>query len=497
MGTLKFVSAGYQANPYCNTGLYVKYKNFDRFEVVSEGANHCHLILPDREIYLGVNNLRSPSNQFLNGFDEYLDLNCLGEKYNSTILENYMFNFTDTGGSEKGLEKNKDRGATVFCDSGGFQIAMGRSTIINPIDLVKYYNKNCNLGMVLDIPDYNGGEPFPDDMIDDLATVQKRNTDYMLAHIEEGVELINIIHGSTFNQKINYLKKVHDDKIHRLAVPSVGIPMSLPRLSLILELCKTCKELGNYHHLHLLGTFNKGVIYILAKLAHCQLPEVQGFDFTIDASTPLQNMKNLTYAKNISVWDGYQEYNPYPSEHFKQIDFARAKYDENFGTFNDHAYLPCNCPICSRLKYAYVLRNLRGGTMRNAVFLNHNSRETAEFVRMVDVMAKNLSDKEYLHYITTIQDTDSSDAVNCLKFIHRAEKVGLEQAREDFKNYLVEKNFGMKPFSLFGAPKKAGMLSEYLQDLIKQYKEIDFENYTAKVKTGKAMRSATTIKKEL
>lgn len=497
MGTVSFVSAGYQATPYCNTGLYIKYGIFGKFEMISEGANHAHMILPDREIYLGVNNLRSPSNQFLNDFDEYVDLNCLGENYGNTIIKNYMFNYTDTGGVEKGLNKNKNRGANVFCDSGGFQIAMGRSTIINPIDLVKYYNKNCNLGMVLDIPDYNGGNPFPDEMIDDLATIQKRNTDYMLKYIEEGTELINIIHGSTFNQKINYLKKVHDDRIHRLAIPSVGIPMDLPRLNLILELCKTCKELGNYHHLHLLGTFNKGVIYILAKLAHCKIPEVQGLDFTVDASTPLQNMKNLTFAKNITVWDGFQEFNPYNNEHFKQLDFARAKYEGGMGKFNEYAYLPCNCPICSRLKYAYVLRNLRGGTMRNAVFLNHNSYETASYVRMMDKMAENLSDKEYLNYIGTIQDSDCSDAVLCLKFIHHVEKVGLDKAREDYKNYLIEKDFGMKPFSLFGAPKKETMLSDYLQALIKQYKEIDFETYTAKIKVGKGMRTATTIKKEL
>ena len=495
MGTLKFVSAGYQATPYSNTGMYIKYGNFKRFEVIEDGPYFVHMILPDREIFLGVNNLKASSNQFLNDYDEYIDLNPLSEKYNTTITENYMFNFTDSGGIEAGLARNKTRGSTIFCDSGGFQIAMGRSSIINPIELVKYYNKNCNLGMVLDIPDYNEGNPFPDEMISDLAQIQKRNTNYMLKYIEEGVELINIIHGSTFSQKINYLREVHNDRIHRLAVPSVGIPMSLQRLNLILELCRTCKELGHYHHMHLLGTFNKGVLYILAKLAHSHIEEVQGFDFTVDASTPLQNMKNLIYCKNLTVWDGFQEFNPYMSEHFKQLDFSRASYDKNFQTFNPHAYLPCNCPVCSKLKYAYVLRNLRGGIMRNSIFLSHNTHEASEYVNMLDTLASNLTDKEYLNYVSTIQDSDCSDAIICLKFIKHIEKVGLDQARIDYKNYLVEKDYSIKPFSLFEET-KSRPLSDYLQNLINQYKAIDFENYNEKIKVGKGLRSATTVKKE-
>ena len=39
-------------------------------------------------------------------------------------------------------------------------------------------------------------------------------------------------------------------------------------------------------------------------------------------------------------------------------------------------------------------------------------------------------------------------------------------------------------------------MSDYLQNLINQYKEIDFETYKEKVKVGKGLRTATTVKKE-
>ena len=71
MGTLKFVSAGYQATPYSNSGLYIKYGNYNRFELVADGPYFAHLITPDREIFIGVNNLKASSNQFLNAYDEY------------------------------------------------------------------------------------------------------------------------------------------------------------------------------------------------------------------------------------------------------------------------------------------------------------------------------------------------------------------------------------------------------------------------------------------
>ena len=101
---------------------------------------------------------------------------------------------------------------------------------------------------------------------------------------------------------------------------------------------------------------------------------------------------------------------------------------------------PCNCPVCSKLKYAYVLRNLRGGILRNSIFLAHNTHEASEYVNMLNTMANNLTDKEYLHYVSTVQDSDCSDAVLCLKFIKHVEKVGLDQARIDYKNYLTEKD---------------------------------------------------------
>ena len=315
--SLRFVSAGYQVTEFSNIGIYVKYGKYNKFEVVSESPYHLHLICPDRQLYIHGNTLNESGNPLikmnnLNGFDEYVDLNIMGKDYADSFVKQYMINFVDSGSESNNVCRKHKSGSTIFCDSGGFQIAMGRATIINPIDLVKFYNDNVDLGMVLDIPDYNDGNPFPDEMVSELALIQKRNNEYMLKYKNDKVELINIIHGSTVKQKIDYLKAVHNENINRLALPSVGIPISLRRLNLILELCKNAKKLGHYKHFHVLGSFNKGVIFVLAKLAHCKIPEVEGIEFTMDASSPLQTAVNFTYCKNLNIWEGLHEFAPLP-----------------------------------------------------------------------------------------------------------------------------------------------------------------------------------------
>lgn len=500
MTDLTFVNAGFQELPFSNMGIYIKYGNFGEFKILSESTYHLHCQCPDRELFLTNNTLKTSGNPILNDYDEYLDLNILGENYSKDFLPQYMINFMDYAVDAKAsMKKNRKRGSKIFCDSGGFQIAVGRCSVINPIDLAKFYNENVDLGMVLDIPEYDEGDPFQDDFVMQLAKVQKRNTDYMFKYLNNDVELINIIHGGTAKQKIDYLKYVHDDRIHRLALPSVNIPMSLPRLNLILEVCRQAKKLGSYKHIHLLGSFNKGVLAVLAKLAHSKIEEVQGLDFTTDASSSLQNSVNLTFCKNINIWEGFDEFSPLSKEKYTQIDHHRNKYEGNLGTFNPYATLPCNCPVCQKIKYTYILRNIRAGFLRNLIFLNHNSKETYNYVALVNEFAKNLTTDEYIQYIKRIQDTDNSDTVKCLKFIKKIEEVGLDKAREAY-GYLLEDMVQVKTFrgNLLTLGNKEddsvkNKIEEHLRGIVNEYLSIDFETYKEKPKIGKAFRSSTNL----
>lgn len=489
---LSFVNAGLNVQSNSNMGLYIKYVNSGKFEIISEDCRHCHMRLPDREIFISINGMREYANPFTMGFDEFVHLDAFSEKYKDDFIDKYMINFVDCQNDENRIERRRGKGSQIFCDSGGFQIAVGRATLINPIELIKFYNKNADLGMVLDIPDYNDGNPFPDSFIDDLALIQKRNTDYMLKYKDGPCELINIIHGSTPKQKLDYLEAVHDDRIDRLAVPSVGIAMTVPRLDLIIELCKKAKSLGHYKHLHVLGTFNKGVILTLAKLANSKIKEVEGIDFTTDASSALQNSVNLTYEKNISIWRGLDEFSVLDKERLIKIDHIKSLYKNGLGKFNEFAELPCNCPVCSRIKYSYVLRNIRGGYMRNLIFLNHNVKECTNYVYMVDQFAKNLNWKEYLNLVKTWQDNDYTDTVNCIRYLECVEKKGLEEARKEFRKFLTPSSDIQ--FNSF-IQKEENPLSEFILDLIKQYKEVDFENYNEKLKVGRGVRSATSMVK--
>lgn len=479
--SLSYVNAGTPAD-YRGSAIYIKYGKFDKFEVLEESTRYLHAICPDRELWICCHGYMEYQNPMINDYDEVVDLNLFGE---NCEVKQFMINHCDFLNPKTYLNKKKGKGSLIFCDSGGFQIATGRVTVVNPINLVKFYNKNADLGMILDIPDYNEGGCFSDEIVQDLADIQKRNTDYMLKYKDDSVELINVIHGGTPEQKFNYLKAVHSDKIHKLAIPSVGIGMDIKRLNFILELLKLAKSLGTYNHFHLLGTFNKGLLLTMAKFANCKIPEIEGVNFTTDSSAALMNSSNLSYYKNISIWEGLDKFSPNKNERIIQIDLGRKSFENNFNKFNEFCELPCQCPVCRAIKYTYVFRYLNGGILRNSLFYYHNCLETEKYVNMLDRFAKNLTWKEYTEMVKRLQDTDDSDTLLNLKFLHDVEKLGLEKAQEKYKHYLDEKpKANLKSLLAAKTNQRDQDLLDNIHNLIDQYKNIDFENYNEDVKVS-------------
>lgn len=485
--SLCYFNAG-AASTFRNAGIYIKYGNYGKFEIVREEVRQCHMILPDREIFIAVDGSVS-ENPFLWGWDEFVDLNIFSK---NARQRNILINYCDFQKANEVLEKQKNNGVRFLCDSGGFQIAVGRVDIINPIDLVKFYNKNSELGMILDIPVYGGG--LTDDIIERLARVQKRNTDYLLKYKEPAVELINAIHGGSYKQKLKFFDIVYTPEIQRLALPSVGIGMDIPRLNFILELLRRAKEKGGVKHLHLLGTFSKSLLLTVAKLANSKIPEVEGVSFTTDSSAALQRVKNLTYIKNISIFDGLDKFSPNKNEKLTTVSFSKGSYLGGFQTFNPYAELPCQCPACRALKYSYTLRNLNFGTLRNTLFYYHNTLECENFVSMLDSFAKNLDWQEYLEMVGRLQDADDTDTIKNIKFLRDVEEIGLDKARDKYKNYLIEgQTFAslLKPKQSSNSPQNDKIL-----ELIEKYENIDFENYKGKISLGSTTTNVRVLNRK-
>ena len=151
------------------------------------------------------------------------------------------------------------------------------------------------------------------------------------------------------------------------------------------------------------------------------------------------------------------------------------------------------------MKYSYLLRNLRAGYLRNLIFLNHNARETFNYVALVNQFAENLSTDEYIQHVKRIQDDDGSDTVNCLKFIKRVEEIGLDKAREEYANLIKDpaevRTLRVNLLTMASQENNSAKnkVEEHIRGIVKQYKETDFETYTGKIKINKAMRSSTNI----
>lgn len=474
--SLSYFNAAATSN-FRNAGIFIKYGDYGKFEIVRENVRQCHMILPDREVFITTDGYTS-ENPFLWGWDEFVDLNIFSK---NARQHNILINHCDFEVSKESiLEKQKNKGPRFLCDSGGFQIAAGRIDIINPIDLVKFYNKNSELGMILDIPVYCSG--LSDELIERLALVQKRNTDYLLKYKEPGVELINVVHGSSYEQKLKFFDIIYTPEIQRLALPSVNIDMDIPRLNFILELLRRAKQKGGIKHLHLLGTFSKGLLLTAAKLANTKIPELEGISFTTDSSSALFKMKTLVYLKNINIFDGLDKFSPNKNEKFTQVFFNKSSYPGNLQAFNPYAELPCQCPACRALRYSYALRNLNFGSTRNTIFYYHNTLECENFVSMIDTFAKNLSWQEYLEMVGRLHDADDTTTIKNIKFLKDVEEMGLDKAREKYKNFLREdQTFA----SLLKSKQSQGSSqTDKILSLIEKYENIDFENYKGKVSLG-------------
>jgi queuine/archaeosine tRNA-ribosyltransferase len=413
----RFVPA---AIDYANSGLgcYIRYKNSgsDRVFVKQHDATYMWLVCPDREIVMvrdaNCIDTYAPMGE---NFDEYIDWNIWNSAMSQALgTQIWMPNYTNYMSCENPKSPNirrsgrnpKQEEPFILSDSGGFQLWTGLRSFLDPVELVKWYNDNVDWGMILDLP-LSIHDPV---LIKRSTKVQAKNIDLMLKNKNDRVELINITHGFTAEERLDFLKAVDRPEINRLAF--TGYISTI--VSSVADMLTILTKARKFKHYHVLGVYNLAQMAVLVKLGNLKGMEL----LTSDASTPIQSAYNKSYHHQQSIHNTHK----------------RLVIGDRESIPADWKFLPCSCPICSALKYTDILGVLDTG-MLTMVLSMHNIYEINRYARMMDGLCRDVSDKEYKNIIKHQLGSRAVETIRGLDLITAYNKDGLD-ALKKFSIYL-------------------------------------------------------------
>ncbi len=432
-----FVAAATNYRRFGNYAVYIKHKAGPKLlRVKQESKRHIWYECPDREIVIVRGSQETgafiPSGD---SFDEMYDFNMFNDAVSKSLgLEYIMTNFAHTKDFYSKRYPNvvpADRRIQVLSDSGGLQLARGVKDVIHPLDLIDYYNNNVDAGMILDIPLalFNTKDSK---VVRRAALLQKANTDIMV-EASQGVELINITHGNNTEQRQMFREIVEDPRVPRIAIAALDSQGLLTAVNTIYNTVYGSKM--RYKQYHALGIFRTEYIPLFVKIANSgeNPPHI-----TSDSTSHIQSA--ITRVMNFQ---------------FDVINsMKRVPIGHRVSVPNTNKLLPCQCPVCTTLKYADIIAFGRG-RVTEGLFAMHNAFEMARYGRVLQEACQQGSRKDYRDLVSSQLGKRESlrEVLMCFDFIDIATDSGLAKARKKYGTHLENWKFrGTPPIppSLFG-----------------------------------------------
>lgn len=436
------VPAGASFDEIRNLGIYIKYKRGPsqiHFKTLSPKLIHAQL--PDRELFIISGPYDAANLPF--SFDEYTALDLFngatstGLTKSTHAVKEIMLNFVEASGKANkdgktrlGDSGENPSGVRLISDSGGFQISRDRVDLINPYHLIKFYNENVDSGMVLDLPFFTNDPK----VIEMSIEAQVRNTDIMIREKRESLELINVVQGINTEVRKYFHDAVYRPEIRRVAAGLTYIETQLSSMASFLTLADHTKGLYDSYH-------SLGVASILQVVPYIRAASLGLAPYiTSDSTTHLQAAVNREYI-----------FFPFVMGPYKRIHLKSAKYAASLA-----AVLPCQCPVCSALKYTDFLATL-DNSMGKALLSMHNLFASMNYVaNMKQVMMDNGSPvplAEVKRILTAQFASRSSSALkeffSCLDMVDMMANDGITKAQKKFGFYLKPLSSNVGPRSLF------------------------------------------------
>jgi hypothetical protein len=414
-----FVAAASLYRNYAGLAVFVKYKGGPKHKISIKdaGQNHLWLVCPDRELVIVRNAYETGSfYPYGESFDEVHDFNLFNDEVCKDLgIEYIMTNYAHTQNKEQHprlkAKTSPQKRINVLSDSGGLQLARGVSGIITPQDLIGFYNKNVDAGMVLDIP--MGGVHDPK-TLKRAAEIQRENTNIMLAE-SKGSELINIFHGTTVEQRKMFRETVEDERIDRVAMAALHTRSLVSATNEVYNTVHGSSK--RYKQYHALGIYISTYIPMLVKLANSgeNPPHI-----TSDSTSHIQSARNKSYHFQFDIY-----------HNSKRLAIGSRGSVPNTGKL-----LPCQCPVCRVLKYTDVLAF---GPLRYVMELLsvHNAIEMTRYAGQLQEACLQLKPREFnkLVEMQLKSHPELKQVKASLDFIDIASSDGLKAARAKYINF--------------------------------------------------------------
>ncbi len=412
-----FVMAANLYKAFGGYAIYVKYKGGEanKITIKDQTNSYIWLVCPDRELVIVKNNQDLGAfYPWGDSFDEVVDLNMFNDSVCKGMdIEYVMTNYAHSPGTKNSriiATSPPEERIQFLSDSGGLQLARGLKASIHPIDLVEFYNNNVDGGMVLDLPLH-----FSDPVITrKAAELQRKNTECMLRH-GKGVELINIFHGQSKEERALFRSIAEDKRVPRVALAGIAHHMPITGTNAILE---TVTGNFRYKQYHILGVYTAPLIPLLVKIANAgdAPPHI-----TSDSTSHIQSSVNKAYHFQFDIFH----------------NMKRIPIGTRGAILNTSRHLPCQCKVCSTLKYMDILGFVDSSKVSEILAI-HNAYEMTRYARQLQEIARTASAKEY-NDIVAMQlkgNPEVREVKGALEFIDVYAKHGLAAAQKKYPLHL-------------------------------------------------------------
>lgn len=432
-----FIPAAIFPKDHAGLGIYVKYKYTNTEQVIlnRNSTQYKHIIAPDRELLIVRDSYKDTGIRPLDdNWDEFINLSNFTPMANDFDNPMYMINYAqhmlETSDYNFKLAKTFPYGKNgrkykMLADSGGFQLLKGRVEFISPKEVAEWYHNNVDVGIALDIP----MSTDESDLLFKSAHIQKLNTNEMfdtLSGINSHVELMNVSHGTNYDDQLTYLDIVHDPRSRRLAVGDIYRNSVMESVHLLSKLIYNIKD--DYDHLHVLGVYNQAILPSLILMANKYPIKF----LTSDSSTHLQAGINKMYIHQVL-----------PETPMRRI-WIGTKNATNSRAFNDaNKVLPCNCPVCGSIKYFDIISHLDGSLIAFTL-AQHNMFEITRYTKYMNNMAAKLSPEDYISLVISQMHSKSAEkeTTSALKYIYEvAATANPDKVAKKYSMYLAQSLF--------------------------------------------------------
>lgn len=475
-----YVPAAVNLDQY-NLAMYIRYRSgrkSNHMRVKQKTASITWVECPDRDICVVAhafhNDAFHPGN-----FDKCFHFDMFNQASAYELGMNYVMpNFVHDNGDRSSGESRKNgniypvgdpRRVTVLADSGGFQYVSGKADWINPYDLADWYSDNVDAGMQLDIP---LTLTMPDSEMKKFTDLQNRNTSIIRSRLRDHVELINVIHGKTLEQRLKYKDNIEDEHgdLKRIAFGGMVTFGPLGLANAAATLVNSGKRYSQYHLLGITSSHMFPIMIALGELGW--KPHI-----TADSSTHKMSANSR------------KQYMQYELGKLRTYDIGKKALEISTIKNPDgsvysmsplvNRYFTCNCPICSAIKYTDVLGFLNGPFTLTLLSI-HNMIHTQRYVSMMKEIINNEPYEVFMKFAqqshASHSETLSKELMAALDYIRRFYQDGKKSAdaeydiKDDKNNQLhsdvnIEKGlFSNTPAAKSAAEKERKRLYKILDD---------------------------------